>query len=141
MGGAKIPPKFSVECEPEKQVLQPWDGCFSTAVALTHSQPVYDTGIYNVYCICRYPSIHTVDKSSESEQHTARTITQNPSCRRNNKEYRYDVSIASPRMINPYPLTCIQTLWLKAKLIGWVMSVTVLGKVVSDQNPLPCNHG
>ena len=35
-----------------------------------------------------------------------------------------------------YPLTCIQALWLKAKLIAWVMSVTGLGKVVSDQNPL-----
>jgi len=37
------------------------------------------------------------------------------------------------------PFTCIQALWLKAKLIAWVMSVTGLGKVVSDQNPLPCN--
>jgi len=40
-----------------------------------------------------------------------------------------------------HPLTCIQTPWLKAKLIAWVMSLTGLGKVVSDQNPLPCNHG
>ena len=38
-----------------------------------------------------------------------------------------------------HPFACIQALWLKAKLIAWVMSVTGLGKVVSDQNPLPCN--
>ena len=31
-----------------------------------------------------------------------------------------------------HPLTCIQALWLKAKLIAWVMSVTKLSKVVSD---------
>ena len=29
------------------------------------------------------------------------------------------------------PFACIQALWLKAKLIAWVMSVTGLGKVVS----------
>ena len=38
-----------------------------------------------------------------------------------------------------HPFACIQVLWLKAKLIARVMSVTGLGKVVSDQNPLPCN--
>ena len=31
-----------------------------------------------------------------------------------------------------HPFACIQALWLKAKLIAWVMSVTGLGKVVSD---------
>ena len=31
-----------------------------------------------------------------------------------------------------HPLTCIQALWLKAKLIAWVVSVTGLGKAVSD---------
>ena len=30
------------------------------------------------------------------------------------------------------PFACIQTLWLKTKSIAWVMSVTGLGKVVSD---------
>jgi len=38
-----------------------------------------------------------------------------------------------------HPFASIQALWLKAKLIARVMSVTGLGKVVSDQNPLPCN--
>ena len=51
--------------------------------------------------------------------------------------------VLAVRMIGTpsYPLACIQTPWLKTKSIAWVMSITGLGKVVSDQNPFPCNHG
>ena len=36
--------------------------------------------------------------------------------------------------VRRHPLTCIQALWLKTKSIAWVMGVTELGKVASDQN-------
>ena len=38
------------------------------------------------------------------------------------------------------PLTCIQALWLKAKLIAWVMSVTGLGKAVSDHRVISARY-
>lgn len=48
-GSAKVPPKFSVECEPEERGLQPWEECSSTAVArinLCHLQAVYCADVY-----------------------------------------------------------------------------------------------